>query len=295
MINISPRQLEVFVAIASAGTVRAAAEQLHLTQPAASMALSELEGHLGEQLFARENRRLRLNEHGRELLPRAQEVLDRLREVQQLGSSRSRELSGQLRIGASNTVGNYRVGDLLADFVREQPQVAVRLQVGNTSTIVEAIRQHELDIGCVEGTVTQTGVEVRPWRQDALIVCAPADHPLARRDTLQAEDFAGARWIMREPGSATRTQTERVLASLPPGQTVLELGQIEAIKQAVIAGLGVACLPRVAVGNAAQEGRLQVLDTPFLHLERRLSLVLSHDKYRGALVNAFLRSVVLQR
>lgn len=292
MINISPRQLQAFVAIATAGSVRAAAEQLHLTQPAVSMALSELERHLAVMLFARDRGRLRLNEHGRELLPLAQEVLDRLQELQRRATGTPQELTGELRVGASNTVGNYRVDELLGDFVRVHPGVAVNLRVDNTRAIVNAVRAHELDVGCVEGTVTQADVEVRPWRDDMLVVCAATDHPLTRITALQPEDFAGARWILREQGSATRAQSERALATLPPGQTVLELGQIEAIKQAVSAGLGIACLPAVAVVDAVQAGRLKVLETPFLALERRLSLVLGRERYRGALVEAFLAAVL---
>lgn len=291
MIDISPRQLDVFVTIADAGSVRAAAERLHMTQPAASMALAELERHLDTPLFARDHGRLRLNERGRDMLPLAQEVLDRLREVQQRAVDGPRELSGELRIGASNTVGNYRVGELLGDFVRAHERVSVRLRVHNTHTIVAAVRAHTLDIGCVEGPVTHADLEVHPWRPDVLVVCAPPDHRLAQKRRLKASDFADVRWIMREQGSATRTLCERALADLPPGETVLELGQIEAIKQAVIAGLGIACLPEVAVGDAAQAGRLKVLKTPFLDLERRLSLVLARDKYRGALLEAFLAAL----
>src|SRR5580698_9357362 len=133
MINISPRQLEVFVQIAMLGSVRAAAGQLHLTQPAASMALAEMERQLDEPVFARERGRLRLNARGRELLPLAQELLERHAEFGRRGGSLSSEtLAGELRIGASNTVGNYRVGELLGDFVRAQPRVAIRLRVANT-------------------------------------------------------------------------------------------------------------------------------------------------------------------
>src|SRR5699024_4394863 len=207
MLNISPRQLEVFAAIAAQGSVRAAAEALHLTQPAASMALAELERHLDTRLFARERGRLRINERGRELLPLAQEALDRLQEIQRLASGRPRELSGELRIGASNTVGNYRVGELLGAFVQAQPQVAVNLRVNNTSDIVAAVRAHELDVGCVEGAVAQAGLETRHWRDDALVVCAAPQHPLVRKSRLSKPDFAGASWILREPGSATRAQS----------------------------------------------------------------------------------------
>ncbi|WP_049621645.1 LysR family transcriptional regulator [Frateuria defendens] len=291
MLNISPRQLEVFVQTALLGSVRAAAARVHLTQPAASMALGELERQLGVTLFDRERGRLRLNARGRELLPRAQELLERHAEFGRLGGGEAEALGGELRIGASNTVGNYRVGELLGDFVRAQPQVAIRLRVGNTETIAAELLDHALDVGCVEGPVTHPLLAMRPWRDDALVVCAPPDHPLARKRGLKSADFAGARWVLREPGSATRATTERVLAQLPPGDTVLELDQSEAMKQAVEAGLGIACLPQVAVRDALAAGRLKALRTPFLDLRRKLSLLLHREKYRGAVLEAFLRAL----
>jgi len=288
MNGTSPRQLEVFVQIALLGSVRAAAGRLHLTQPAASMALAELERQLDAPLFDRERGRLRLNPRGRELLPLAQELLERHAEFGRRGRAEGDVLSGELRIGASNTVGNYRVGELLGDFVRAHPRVAIRLRVANTDAIAAAMLEHALDLGCVEGPVAHPLLEVRPWRDDALVVCAAPDHPLSRKRGLKPADFAGARWVLREPGSATRTISERALSQLPPGETVLELDQIEAIKQAVAAGLGIACLPQVAVVDALAAGRLKALKTPFLDLRRKLSMLIHKQKYRGALLDAFL-------
>jgi DNA-binding transcriptional LysR family regulator len=182
---------------------------------------------------------------------------------------------------------------LLGAFVRTHPQATIRLRVANTEAIAAGVLDHSVDIGCVEGPVAHPLLEVRPWRDDLLVVCAPPDHPLARKRSLKPADFAGARWVLREPGSATRATSERVLAQLPPGETVLELDQIEAIKQTVVAGLGIACLPAVAVVDALAAGRLKALKTPFLDLRRTLSLLLHRQKYRGAVVDAFLDSVDL--
>lgn len=172
--------------------------------------------------------------------------------------------------------------------MRSHPQVAVRLRVANTDAITAAMLDHSLDVGCVEGPVAHPLLESRPWRDDSLVVCAPPDHPLARKRHLKPADFAGARWVLREPGSATRATSERVLAQLPAGETVLELDQIEAIKQAVAAGLGISCLPEVAVADAVATGRLKALKTPFLDLTRKLSLLLHREKYRGVVLEAFL-------
>ncbi|CAM5789925.1 LysR substrate-binding domain-containing protein [Castellaniella caeni] len=291
MIGLSIRQLEVFHAIATTGSARKAAEQLHLSQPAISMALSELERQLGSPLFDRERGRLRLNARGAEQLPRTREILERLHDMQQPHSGTPESLSGELRVGASNTVGNYLVGELLGPIVAQHPMVALHLTVDNTRSITERLLDHSIDIACVEGPVHHAQLDTIGWRSDALVVCAAPSHPLAQRLRLAPDDFANAHWILRERGSATRSQTEQALTALPPGHILLELGQIEAIKQAVIAGLGIACLPYAATLDAVATGRLRVLRTPFLKLDRRLSLVLHRSRYRGTLIEAFLHSL----
>ncbi|HEY6940186.1 LysR substrate-binding domain-containing protein, partial [Dokdonella sp.] len=130
------------------------------------------------------------------------------------------------------------------------------------------------------------------WRRDDLAVCVRADHPLALRKRLRADDLRGQRWILREPGSATRALFEEASRGvLGPLDIALELGQSEAIKQAVIAGLGVACLPAVAVADAVASGRIVALRTPFLVLERRLTLLVHRTRWRGATLRAFLGSL----
>lgn len=292
MIGISVRQLEVFITISATGTVGAAAQRLFVTQPAVSMALSELERQLGTQLFDRERGRLHLNPRGRELLPMAQEVIERIQELARQAADSPLILTGELRLGTSNTVGNYLVGALLGNFIAQHPQVALQVSVENTKRITAALLEHRIDLACVEGPVNHPQLEVITWREDALVVCAAPSHPLAQHNNLKARHFKDALWILREHGSAMRVLAEQALTHLPPGRILLELGQVEAIKQAVIAGLGIACLPYAATLDAVAVGRLKILDTPFLNLHRRLALVLHKTRYRGALIDAFLASVI---
>ncbi|HUH60846.1 MAG TPA: LysR substrate-binding domain-containing protein [Candidimonas sp.] len=291
MIGISLKQLEVFVNIAATGSVRLAAERLSVTQPAISMALAEFERQINTALFDRERGRLRLNSRGKELLPKAQEIVERTQELVRQAGDESQALTGTLRVGASNTVGNYLVGDLLGPFVAQHPQVSLQVSVENTAGIINGLLEHRLDVGCVEGPVNHVQLAVATWRDDALVVCAAPSHPLAQVEELKARHFKHAQWILREPGSAMRVMAEQMLTALPAGRIFLELGQVEAIKQAVIAGLGIACLPQAATVDAVAVGRLKILDTPFLPLRRRLSLVLHTSRYHGALIDAFVRSL----
>ncbi len=211
--------------------------------------------------------------------------------LQDRARSDAGELAGELRLGASNTVGNYLVGDLLGDFVAAHPAVSVQLRVANTDAIVDEVLRHVLDLGVVEGPVGHRQLEALPWREDTLALCARPDHPLAGKRRLTMRDLAGSAWIVREPGSAMRAHSERVLAQVPSARVVLELGQVEAIKQAVAAGLGLALLPRLALGDAVAAGRVAVLSAPFLALRRQLSVVIHRSRYRGPVMDAFLRAM----
>lgn len=293
MIGISIRQLEVFVSIANMGSVRQAADKLHLSQPAVSMALAELERQLGNQLFDRERGRLYINHQGREQLPVAMEILQRLQDMENNGLNQQEDLVGELHIGASNTVGNYLVGELLGPMSAQHKSVVLQLTVDNTRDISRLLLDHSIDLACVEGPVNHPSLESINWRQDKLVICCAYEHELASKTSLQANDFIGARWILRELGSATRSQTEQLLTALPKGQIILELGQIEAIKQAVIAGLGIACLPLVATTDAVQTKKIKILETPFLQLERNLSVLLHKGRYQASLIKAFLKTLGL--
>lgn len=291
MIGITLKQLEAFVSIAAQGTVGAAAQKLHVTQPAVSMMLAELERQLSIKLFLRERGRLRLSDRGKALLPQAQEIIERTSGMQRQAAASSQMLSGELRIGASNTIGNYLVGDLLQRFIHQHPQISLHVSVENTQYIVDGLLNYQLDVGCVEGPINHPQLLLTPWRNDELVVCAAATDPLAQVELLCAEHFVGSKWILREPGSAMRTLTEHALSALPPVEVLLELGQVEAIKHAVIAGLGIACLPEVAISDALAVGRLVKLHTPFLQLHRRLSLVKHKSRYQGAVLAAFMDSL----
>lgn len=287
---IGTRQLRVFCAVAREGGVRRAADALHLSQSAVSASLAELERQLGAPLFDRVGRGVQLNGQGRALLPRAEDVLARMADIQRQFGPDGGQLAGELRIGASNTVGNYLVGDLLGSFVQAHPGVRIRLQVDNTATIADALCRFALDVGVVEGATHRSELVEQRWRRDRLVVCAREGHPLAGR-ALTADALDGERWVLRESGSASREQFERAAAeALGAFEVAIELGQNEAVKQAVMAGLGLACLPEIALRGAAGAG-IVVLDTPFLDLHRWLGIAVHRDRHQDRVLSAFLESL----
>ena len=288
MLKLTLRALEVFCAVTEQGTVTQAAEAVALTQSAASQALDKLEGSLGIRLFDRVGRRLVLNEHGRLLLPRARALLDMAQDIHQLFDS-----GGPcLRIGASSTIVNYLLPVSLAAFRREWPQARLELEVGNTRDIVEAVAGLTVDFGFIEGFCHHSELIVEPWQRDELVVFSAPDHPLAGREVTVTE-LGCAEWLLREPGSGTREEVERLLLPhVPMLKVSMELGHSEAIKHAVAAGLGVSCLSRRVVENELASGAVVVLRAGLPPLMRTLFRIRHRAKTVTRGMESFLQLAI---
>jgi DNA-binding transcriptional LysR family regulator len=263
----SLRQLEIFVAISRTESVSRASEALSLSQSATSTALSELERQFDLQLFDRVGKSLRINETGQQLLPRAVELLDRAKEIENLLQGHAG--FGHMRIGATLTVGNYLATILVARFLQEHPESRIQLKVHNTSTIVQQIANHELDLGLIEGDCNHPDIEVQPWIADELVVFSAPNHPLASQRKVSMEQLLQEDWILREKGSGTRETFDRAFHSHHSELKIrLELEHTEAIKRAVESGLGIGCISRLALKDAFRRGSLVAISTPNLDLSR---------------------------
>ena len=285
----SLRQLEVFLAAAHFENLTRAARSLNMSQSAASSALKELEQQFSIQLFDRVGKRLQLNELGRLLRPKAAALLAQAEELEV--ALQQHQQPGNLKVGATLSIGNYLAVKIMARYMADQPEARVTLDVGNTAAIIRKVSNFELDIGLIEGEVQQPDLEILPWRQDELVVFCSADHPLARRGqrTLSDEDLVQATWILRETGSGTRQTFDRIMSGLLPRLNVLlELQHTEAIKQAVKSGLGIGCLSRVTLQDAFRQGDLVPLEVPQRDTRRWFSFVLHRQKYRSAGVQHWL-------
>ncbi len=264
--RLTLRQLDVMASIARTGSTTEAGRQLALSQSAVSAALAELESQLGARVFDRVGKRVVLNDCGRLLLPRALAVLDQVREIEHLID----DGAGALRVGASTTVGNYMIPSVLGGFQRRWPLVQVELEVGNTRDVVDAVASYRVDIGFIEGPCHHPELEVHPWLEDELCVVAAPSHPVAREPS-KVGMLAGARWILREPGSGTLEAVESLLLPhLGTFGSTMHLGNSEAIKRAVAEGMGVSCLSLRVVQDWLDNGRLLRVDSALPRLRRML-------------------------
>jgi DNA-binding transcriptional LysR family regulator len=269
MLKLTLHELEVFITISQAGTVRAAGEQLGLSQSATSGALSELERRLDVQLFDRVGRGIVLNESGRSLLPRAMDILQQAHELEAgfLKGGQSR-----LHLAASQTIGNVLMPGLLQALLDETPSCQVELEIVNSESVMERLLDCRADFGLIEAPYSHPQLVFEPWLEDELVVYAAAGHPLASRP-LDAETLAQGPWILREAGSGVRRVLENsLLPHLGAIKVRLELGSSEAINEAVRCGLGISCASRRALARELARGEMVLLPTPGIDLTRNFYL-----------------------
>jgi DNA-binding transcriptional LysR family regulator len=274
------RQLEVFLAAAHTENITRAAQQLSMSQSAASSALKDLEQQFNIQLFDRIGKRLQINELGRALRPQAEALLDQAQALEQ--GFRRHDQVGELKVGATLTIGNYLAVDIMAEFINRHPAAKVVLNVANTAAISQQVLNFDLDVGLIEGELHHPDLEVTKWREDELqIFCSP-DHPLAKKKNLSNADLLSAEWILREPGSGTRQAFDRALHDLLPDLNIrLELQHTEAIKRAVETGLGIGCLSKVSLQGSLETKRLVALEAKSRAFKRYFYFILHRQKYRS--------------
>lgn len=284
--HITLRQLQVFLAVARTQSTTQGAKELALSQSAVSSALQELETQLDAKLFERAGKRLILNENSRMLYPYALALLEQGKEIERLF------LGGRctLNLGASSTIGNYLLPALLTRYQQHNPKVQLTLQVANTRDIIQAVSNFDVDIGFIEGPCQQADLEACPWLQDELVLFARAGHPLAGK-RLSLSQLAEAQWILRESGSGTREVIEhQLLPQLGQLDVMLELGDSEAIKQAVRHSDGISCLSRRVVEETIAAGLLTELHTALPPLQRTLYLVRHKQKHTSTGLERFLQA-----
>ena len=278
------RQLQVFVAIAHLENVSKAAIQLNLSQSAASSSLKELEQQFDLQLFDRIGKRLQLNEQGRLIRPRVENLLEQAAALEHALLQQTD--AGHLKVGATLTIGNYIAVNIMATMMQQDPNAQIQLEVANTATISNKVLNYELDIGLIEGELQHTELDVTPWRDDELAVFCSPEHPLAKKVLSQKKitdsDLLSASWILREDGSGTRQAFERAMQGILPNLNVThELQHTEAIKHAVEANLGISCLSKITLEDAFKRGSLVQLPVRHRDFRRKFYFILHKQKFRS--------------
>lgn len=267
------RQLRVFEAVARLGSFSRAAEALHLTQPAVSMQVKALEAQAGLPLIDQVGKRLVLTDAGCEVHARARAVIGELAQADDVLAALKGLTQGRLPIGAVSTA-KYFAPILLGRFLQSHPGIQLELAIDNRELVVAKLAANEIDLAIMGRPPVQLEAVAEPFADHPHVIVAPPGHPLARRRRIPVKELAGARFVVREPGSGTRTLLEKVFAERGLAVSVaMQMASNETIKQAVIAGLGLSFLSRHTLSLELATGRLVALDVAGLPVMRQWFVV----------------------
>ncbi len=321
------QQLRVFVKVVEKGHFSRAAAVLYMSQPAVSQHVRALEQTVGAQLLERNNKQVRMTRAGEIVYAHAKDILGTYARMQKLVDDLSKNAGGPLTIGASYTFGEYILPRVVAALKQKYPDIAPSVTIGNTSAVAEKVRIGELDVGVVEGHPREIKeLHAEELAEDRMVLVASPDHPLAEQAAVQQGKWAAEptdpfliqlrqdlnrmhryspspetalpptvpealspyAWILRESGSGTREAADDALARLGviPAE-ILVFSSTQAVKEAVIAGLGVSLLSQWAIRRELSSGELRMLDIPGLPYVRQFSLVTA-SSFRTRALDVFI-------
>ncbi len=283
-------QLRIFVAVAERQHVTQAAQALNLAQSAASHAIASLEEQFDAKLFNRVGRRIELTEAGQVFLAEARAVLARAAAAELALCEFTGLKRGTLSVQASQTIASYWLPRHLVAFRQSHPHIEIRLAIGNTAQVAAAVESGTAELGFVEGAVENEHFDSTPVAHDQLVIVVGPGHPWAKRAQLTPSELKDGEWVLREPGSGTRSVFEDCLAHLgiDPGRLriALELPSNEAVRAAVEAGLGATAISASVAAPSIEAGLLE--QVAFQLPEREFHVLRHRDRYRSRVADALL-------
>ncbi|MBX9810417.1 MAG: LysR family transcriptional regulator [Burkholderiales bacterium] len=281
-------QLSVFEAVARHGSFTRAAEELYMAQPTVSVQIRKLAETVGLPLFEQIGKQIHLTEAGRELYAACHEIFSTLHGVESTLSDIRGLKCGRLQLAASTT-GKYFAPRMLAGFVQRHPGIEVSLQIHPRETLIERMAQNADDLYIFANPPTDSEVVTQMILPNPMVVFARADHPLARERNIPFERFAREPFLMREPGSGTRMVAQQIFEQRGVRPSVrMELSTNEAIKQAILAGLGVSIMSRYTLGLGVAQDQLVTLDVEGFPLERHWYFVYPVGKQLPVVAQTFM-------
>jgi DNA-binding transcriptional LysR family regulator len=288
---MADRRLQVFYTVAKQLSFTKAAEQLFMTQPAVTFQVKQLEEHFNARLFERSHGKIALTPAGRMVMDYAERILALSEEMDTRVGDLTGAMAGPLLLGASTTIAEFMLPQILGEFKAAHPEVQAHMTVANSETIVNRVADHALDVGLIESPSYLPTLHNEMCCEDELVViCAPA-HALAHSRSVRAQELASLPWVRREPGSGTREFTDNYLreCGVAPDDlhVMMELGSPEAMKGVVETGIAIAVVSRATIAKELTLGSLVAVPLA-PRLIRALTLVHPRERFRSRLLTAFV-------
>lgn len=281
------RQMRVFSTVAKQLNYTKAAQELHLSQPAVSMQVKQLEDSVGLPLFEHAGKKIQLTEAGREIYQYVRTIFQTFEEMVEVIDAMKGLDTGHLNIAVASTV-NYFAPRLMAEFSRSYPGIDLRLDVTNRERLIGLLKNNEIDIVLMGLPPEDIELEFEPFMDNPLVVIAPPGHPLQNESHIPPKRLGEEIFIMREEGSGTRLAMERYFAEQSiPLSTGMQMTRNEAIKQAVRAGMGLGVVSSHTIELEVETGRLVILDVEGFPIQRHWYMVYRKGKRLSPPAKAF--------
>ena len=280
------RHLKIFLAVVDTGSMTKAAKSLYITQPSVSQAIMEIEEYYNIKLFERLSKKLYITEAGEEFLSYARHIISLYEDMEQrMGQTRE---TSTLRIGASVTIGTHLLGQLSKEFLKNNKDVQIEAIVDNTSVIENKVLNSEVDFGLVEGIIHSEDIVNIPFMEDNLILICSPNHPMINKPYITLEELSQEELILREAGSGTRELFENTM--LTQGQS-LNIKWIcnnsEAIKNAVMADMGISIISKMSVMREIEGGELHTIPIDGIKFKREFNIIYHKNKYVTEVMEKF--------
>lgn len=284
--------LKVFKLLAENESVIKTSKTLNISQPTINHNIYFLEQHYGAKLFDCTNKKLKLTRFGEVLNNYICEMLSLLEQSEKHIEKLVGEVSGNLYLGASHTIAENVLPKIMGMFNHDYPEVDIQLEVTNTQHIVDHILKKKLDLGLIEGPVADNQIISKPFMKDELLVVLPYNHPLAIKKNLTLKELSALPFVLRESGSGTRVVMESSLKAagleLVDLNTVMELGNTQAVIGAVEAGLGATILSELAVSKELQLKTVKTCRIANVEIKRNFSIIFHKERPLSNVCETFL-------
>ncbi|MGB5517302.1 MAG: LysR family transcriptional regulator [Gammaproteobacteria bacterium] len=287
---MADRRLKIFHTVARLLNFTKAAEELHMTQPAVTFQIRQLEEQFNTRLFDRTHNKVTLTEVGKQVYFYSDRILKLYEEMTRSITDMTGDVSGSVTLGASTTIAEYMLPLLIGAFKVKYPDVMINLRESNSEDIVSMVENNDIDLGIVEGSVNNKNLMVEECKMDHLVVIMPNDHVLASEKQLRVEDFVSYPFISREHGSGTQEVITSYVEKHGHGEVLnicFELSSPEAIKGAVEAGMGISIVSQATIIKELKLGTLTAVELK-PSLERPFSFVRQRYKFKSRAADQLL-------